>query len=272
MALFTVDTELCNKDGICAAECPMKIIEMKDDVPKPVNGADKLCIKCGHCVAVCPKAALTLDILSPSECLDVNKEMLLNPDQTEHFLRNRRSIRTYKEKQVDKETLEKVIRLASFAPSGHNLQPVKWQVIYEREEVKRLSGLVINWMKYMIKEQPDIAKVLHLDMVVAGWQFGMDTVSRDAPHLILANASKADMTAKDACTIATTYLELALAPHGLGGCWNGFFHAATVYWPELQQALGLADGQGNYGVMMVGYPKFKYHRMPKRNTPVIKWS
>lgn len=272
MTVFTVDQEKCNKDGICAAECPMKIIEIKDGLPVPVNGADMMCINCGHCVAVCPTAALTHRDLKPEDCLEVNKEWLLGPEQAEHFLRNRRSIRNYKSKPVDRPTLEKVINVASHAPTGHNFQPVTWQVIYERDEVKRLSGMVIDWMKYMIREQPDMAKMMHLDLVVAGWQFGMDTVSRDAPHLVLVNAKKSDVTAKDACVIAMTHLELALPSFGLGGCWNGFFNVAAMFWPPLQKELNLKEGYGNNGVMMVGFPKFRYPRMPKRNEAKITWS
>jgi nitroreductase len=250
----------------------MKIIQMKDGLPVPVNGAEALCIHCGHCVAVCPTAAFTLEGMAPSDCLPVVHENLLNPERAEHFLRYRRSIRNYKEKQVSKDTLSELIRIASHAPTGHNSQPVVWQVIYEREDVKRLSGLVIDWMKYMIKNHPQVAAMLHLDLVVAGWRMGMDTVSRSAPHLILANGIKANPMAKDACTISMTYLELAIPAFGLGGCWNGFFNAAAQAYPPLKEALGLKDGMENFGAMMVGYPKFKYHRMPPRNEPVVIWS
>ena len=59
MSLFEVDQDKCNRDGICAAECPLKIIDMKSTgIPAPVNGADALCINCGHCVAVCPTGAI----------------------------------------------------------------------------------------------------------------------------------------------------------------------------------------------------------------------
>jgi nitroreductase/NAD-dependent dihydropyrimidine dehydrogenase PreA subunit len=272
MGLFSVNKDLCNGDGICAAECPIKIIQMKENLPQPVHNAEAMCINCGHCVAVCPKAALSLKTLSPEQCLPVNKEWMLSPEQAEHFLRSRRSIRNYKNKAVDKTILEQLIHVASFAPSGHNAQPVRWQVIYEREEVKRLSGMVIDWMGYMLKEHTGIAKKMHFDLVTAGWTFGMDTVSRGAPHLILANGDKNDLSTPSACTIAMTYLELAAQPLGLGSCWNGFFNAAAISWPPLQKALGLEQNQGNFGAMMVGYPVYKYHRMPLRNAPQIKWS
>lgn len=271
MSFLNVDMEKCNKDGICAAECPMKIIQMKDKAPMAVNGAEELCIRCGHCVAVCPTAALSLDTLSTEECLPVTKDMLLNAEQAEHFLRYRRSIRNYKDKPVDKETLSELIRIASHAPTGHNSQPVFWQVIYGREDVKRLSGMVIDWMRYMIKEQPKVAALLHLDLVVAGWDFGMDTISRGAPHLILANGERGNIMAKPACTIAMTYLELAIPAFGLGGCWNGFFNAAATVWPPLKEALSLDKGMENIAAMMVGFPKFKYHRMPPRNEPKVTW-
>ncbi|SCY88754.1 nitroreductase family protein [Desulfoluna spongiiphila] len=271
MALFTVDQALCNGDGICAAECPMMIIQMKEGTPTPAKGAEKMCINCGHCVAVCPKGALSLAGLPPENCLSVQKELNASPAQAEQFLRSRRSIRNYKKTPVEKGIIEEAIRVASHAPSGHNFQPVRWQVIYDTDKVKELCGHVIDWMKWMIKEQPDTAKKLHLDLVVAGWDFGMDTINRNAPHLILVNADKRNPTGQAACTIAMSYLELMLPSLGLGGCWNGFFNAAAIFWPPLQKALNLGETTGNYGAMMVGHPKFAYHRMPPRNTPEVAW-
>ena len=271
MSFMSVDPDKCNKDGICVDECPMKIIHMADGVPTLLKGGDKMCIRCGHCVAVCPKAAIAIEGISPDDCLSVDKKLLTDPVAGEHFLRYRRSIRTYKDKPVDRDVLEKVIEIAGHAPSGHNSQSVKWQVIYDQAEVKRYSGMAVDWMRYMIKEQPDFAKMLHLDLVVAGWEFGMDTVSRGAQHLILANGAKKNIMAKDSCTIAMTHLELALPSFGLGGCWNGFFNTAAINWPPLQEALGLGGDTVNHCVMMVGFPKYKYHRMPPRNKPVIEW-
>ncbi|MEA1968075.1 MAG: nitroreductase family protein [Thermodesulfobacteriota bacterium] len=271
MSLFSIDQEKCVKDGICAAECPIKIIDMQNGFPAPVRGAEALCINCGHCVAVCPTGALSHKNLKPEECLEIKKEWLHTPEQTEHFLRSRRSIRNYKDKQVDKETMEKVINIASHAPSGHNRQPVQWKIIYNREEVQRLSSFVIDWMKWIIKEQPDLAKPMHLDLVVAGWDKGIDTISRNTPHLVIAHGNKKDPTAQAACTIALTYMELAMPSLELGGCWCGFFNAAATFWPPLQKELNFPKGNVNYGTMMVGYPKYRYQRIPPRNKAIITW-
>ena len=100
MSLLTVDQEKCQRDGICAEVCPAGIIEFKDKdaFPTLVDGGDKLCISCGHCVAVCPHGAMSHAIMKPEECQSVNEDWLFGPEQVEHFLRYRRSIRKYKKR------------------------------------------------------------------------------------------------------------------------------------------------------------------------------
>ncbi len=107
-----------------------------------------------------------------SDCIQkiIRDELNLQPGQFEQFLRSRRSVRTYKKKEVDRDVVTKLIKLASFAPSGHNTQPVNWLVIYDSDEVQRLAGLVAEWMGSLIKEGSPLAAALHMDRVVAAWQ------------------------------------------------------------------------------------------------------
>jgi nitroreductase/NAD-dependent dihydropyrimidine dehydrogenase PreA subunit len=273
MSLFTIDEEKCKKDGICAAECPFAIIDFQDNdkVPQPFDYSEAVCINCGHCVSVCPHEALTHKHLTPQDCLQIDKKFALNVEQAEHFLRSRRSIRNYKDKAVEKEKIAKLIHIASHAPSGHNAQPAIWQVVNGKGKVNELSALVIDWMKNVLKTQPDLGKMLHLDQITGAWEMDFDIISRRAPALILTNGGKTNPFADNACKIAMTFFDLAAPSLGLGSCWNGYFNMAAVSWEPLQKALGFEEGITNYGTMMLGYPKYKYYRMPNRNTPRVSW-
>lgn len=277
MSLFVVNKEKCKRDGICVAECPIGLIELKDKktVPVPIDGADEMCVNCGHCVVVCPHGAISLATMKSEECAPVQKDLLPGLEQVEHLMRSRRSIRTYEDRAVEREVLTKLIDVARYAPTGSNIQPVRWLIINDKDEVRRLAGLIIDWVRHLLKEQNPIAVRYRLDRVVADWEAGFDRVCRSAPALIITHAPKDYPTAATDCAIALTYFELAASVFGLGACWAGFVYLVANQlvanqWPPLQQALGLPEGDTCLA-MMVGYPKYRYHRIPQRNDAVVEW-
>lgn len=273
MSLLTIDRVHCRQDGACAAVCPARIISLDNDEGYPAMTADgsALCIHCGHCVAVCPHGALDHAVMAAADCPAIDRERLPDADQVIQFLRARRSIRRYKEDPLDRETLGGLIEAARYAPSGHNLQPVRWLVVQTPGDVTRLAGLVVDWMQHLMDEKSPLVAAMHLDLVVAAWSEGQDRICRGAPHLIVAHASQANPTAPTAATIALTYLELAAAAMGLGACWAGYFNLAASLWPPLKEALGLPEGHAPLGAMMVGRPRHHYQRLPQRKAPVIIW-
>ena len=272
MNLIEVNQQTCNKDGICSAVCPAKLIGFtKGEYPTPIAQVDELCIRCGHCVAACPSSSLLHAEMPLEQCSPVREELLLSAEQSEHFLRNRRSIRNYRDKAVSQDTLQKLIEVARYAPSGHNTQTVQWMVLSDREELNKLVAIVGEWMRWMLAKMPEFALSIHLDLSLKKLEAGDDIVLRGAPVLIVAHAPKEDMMAQTSCTIALTYLELAATGMELGGCWAGYFNAACNSFPPMKKALGLPVGHECFGAMMVGYPKFRYQRMPERKAPSITW-
>ncbi len=95
MAFLTIDETKCKQDGICAAECPRRIIIQKDDksFPQIVQADEVNCMACGHCVAVCPHGTMSHKIMKSVDCPPVEKELFLTPEQVEQFLRYRRGRR-----------------------------------------------------------------------------------------------------------------------------------------------------------------------------------
>lgn len=273
MSVFTVDPEKCNSCGMCSAECPAAVIAMRkgEALPSLAKGGELRCITCGHCVAVCPTGALRHRAMEPEECVPISKKLLPSGAQVEHLMKSRRSIRVYKKKPVPRETLAKLIDIAHYAPSAANLQPVHWLVIEDREEVKRLSGLVVEGMRSMIKEAPGQDAFSYLGLIVSAWDLGIDVVMWGAPHLIVAHAHRLMGLTETDCHIAMTYLELAAYSLGLGACWNGLFQMTAAGSPRIMEALQLPEGHQCFGAMLIGHPKHKYSRIPLRKEPTIVW-
>ncbi len=273
MPLITIDENRCTNCGGCVDECPTRIIifEEEGSTPVSVKNNEPLCINCWHCVSVCPVDALEHSRMSPGSCPPVEKDMVISSEQAEQFLRSRRSIRKYSEKPVDKDILSKLIKTARFAPTGHNNQNLKWLVIHDRTRLDKLEDMVIDWMSYMIKEMPDMAKTWNMDAIVAAHKLGIRTICRGAPHLIIAYGIKGDATAQTNSTIAMSYLELAAVSLKLGTCWAGFFNIASQHWPPLQEAVELPENHAVCSSMMVGYPVHTYSRLAPRNVPDIKF-
>jgi nitroreductase/NAD-dependent dihydropyrimidine dehydrogenase PreA subunit len=271
MALFKIDYDRCDKDGLCALDCPAKIIEMNEEGPILMKEAEEFCIQCGHCVAICPKGAFHLETISPEVCLPIQRDLILKPEQAEHFLRSRRSIRVYKKQSVPKNLFEKALSIACCAPTGSNKQPVKWLVFDKKEDVNDIASHVIDWMKFVLEKHPEIASMMNFDRLIKQWNLGVDRICRDAPQLVFAYASNEFGSASADCHTALAYLELTLPSFGLGSCWAGYVNYAAAQWPGLSEKLGLPENHTCHGALMVGIPKMKYARAPKRNEPDITY-
>ncbi len=273
MNLITIDREKCNQDGICVSECPAQILVMEknEGFPVPSPEFEEYCIRCGHCVAVCPSGALSLDWLEPENCRKMDNDLALPPEQAEQFLRGRRSIRSFKEKTVPKETLEKLLEVACSAPSAKNKQPWHWIVVQEPQEVQRVAGLVVEGMQAFLDSDPEEGKIRGYHRVVAAWDLGIDRVCREAPHLIIVHAEQDWTFAPEDTALALSLLDLYATSIGLGVCWGGYIYKAINAFPPLFDALGLPKGHLAFGAVMVGYPKFKYQRIPVRNQPRVIW-
>jgi len=55
---INLNEELCNGCGVCAGECFMSMIEMRDGLPRILDD----CKGCARCVQLCPQKALRLDM------------------------------------------------------------------------------------------------------------------------------------------------------------------------------------------------------------------
>jgi len=273
MAIFTIDQEKCHKDGICAAVCPVGIIDIVKDVsfPQPSENATEQCISCGHCSSACPHGALELAAMNLASCPTSNPSLLPNQEQMTQLIRGRRSTRAYKKKPVARETIERLITLSKHAPSARNSQMLQWMVIDSPQVLENLRGHTIAWMKDLVEKKDATAIAYGFENVVNTIDDGNDLILRNAPGLVIIYAPKIYPYAVIDSTIAMTTFELAASAENIGACWAGFFMRASMEWKPLRKALQLPEGHVLATAMVFGHPKFRYTRLPERKKIDITW-
>ncbi|KKM58090.1 hypothetical protein LCGC14_1549940 [marine sediment metagenome] len=270
MSLIKFDMELCSHCGACAFECPVRIIKLVGGNPSVVEERAPTCIHCGHCVCVCPDSALTHEDYGPADC-PLSGEAPSEAD-IERIIRRRRSVRAYKNKPVERDVMEKLIRIARYGPTASNSQLVGWIAIDNREGVKEVSDHVIQWMAKLVKwRHPAARKGYDFKRLIEAYEAGLDVITRRAPALVITHAPKSHHFGVIDSTIALTSMDIAAPSLGLGTCWGGFIMAAAGDHKPLQKHVGIPKGHVFTGAMMIGYPKYEYHRLPQRNEPQITW-
>lgn len=275
MTKHVVNSENCVKCGTCSNICPAHIIE-PEELPHVSKENELICMRCGQCEAVCPQGAF--EVIDPDLKGAFNNKIEFNIsyEQIGNYMRGRRSTRHYKTEIIDRKILEEVMDIVRYAPSAGNGQPVKWMIVHNPVKVKKLAGLAIDWMKKLVSEDPGNQDFAGLNLFIDAWDNGVDLVLRGAPHLVIAYAQQdkdnpmSQFVSVDG-TIALTHLDLALPSFGLGSCWAGGLLMALNEWPPFAEELELPEGNTFIGAMMVGYPQYQYHNIPKRNEAIIDW-
>ncbi len=142
----------------------------------------------------------------------------------------RRSIRAFKNKQIEKEKLDKILDAIHAAPSAGNLQARKILVITKPEEKKKLCEASLG--QSCLKEAPVILVFFAIPNE-SEQKFG--TRGRD-------------LYAVQDATIACTFAELAATALGLASVWVGAFHEDSI-----KKAINAPLGHMPVAMLPIGY-------------------
>ena len=270
---FQVDAALCRKDGICAAVCPARIIRAE---PGELPGMDEKlrgrCIACGQCMAFCPTKACVAPGVDGDDCRFLRPELYPAPEQVEELLFARRSIRNFKDRNVPRETLARILDAVRYAPTGHNRQTLRWVVTESREQSHALLECVINWLRALPDLDPELAAATHASGMTRAWDKGVDILSRNAPHIVIPVGPDRWFDMLDGI-INLSYFEMVAQAHGVGCCWSGYLTRAFKHPAAgaLRECIGLRSEEAAFSGIVAGFPKFRPASRPPRQPLRVTW-
>ena len=266
MLNFRVNDELGNRCGLCVIDCPSRIIEQAGkNLPQIAQDKEVGCIHCQHCLAVCPTAAISIHGRNPADSIPVSADKLPGFEKMEMLIRARRSIRHYKDCNVDPALINKLLATVSNAPTGANSRKLTFRIIDDKAVMQRLRERVLFGLKAANEAGriPEHFSYL-MNAVQAYDKFEADIIFRNAPHALIVSASPDAPSPGEDVSLALAYFELLAQSAGLGTVWWGMLKMALIVMPELKQLLGIPEGHAYYA-MLFGVPDIRFARTVQRD-------
>ena len=265
---ITVNKEKCIHCGLCIKDCFIVCLGFNEDkIPVYLPGMEQNCAGCQHCMTVCPKGALSFGGIDPDSLL---KTVFADPDDVLGMIKSRRSVRSYKQKDVPAETIEKIKEMLSYPPTGGNLDNLHFTIVGSAEKMDEIRKATYDAFAVLSSDSPLYQLKGFVDASVAA---GRDIVYAGAPAMIACAVHKS-MFAPGCDTvdpiIALSYFELYAASLGLGTLWDDFAVTTVNAIPEVYEKLEIPEDYKLAFILPFGEPAVKYPRVPEKNTHSIK--
>jgi nitroreductase len=181
---------------------------------------------------------------------------MINGSELLDLIKIRQSDRSYTDKEVEKEKIDRILEAGRLAPSACNAQPWKFIVVDDREKLKQLS------------------------IAASAKALGINAFAAQAPLQIVVIREKANFTSRIGGTIkkrdyslidigiASENICLQAAAEGLGSCMIGWFDEKMV-----KEILDIPSSKRVELLITIGFPgKETREKRRKPSTEVISFN
>ena len=173
------------------------------------------------------------------------------------MLKDRRSIRKYKEEVVPENVMEEIIEVARYAPSWANFQIARYNLITDEKIIKEIADKGVHGFAYNIGTLQNAKNVA----VVSFTQGKSGKLDLEKDDYATAKANAWEMF--DA-GIATQTFCLAAHEKGIGTCIFGVIDDKAV-----AEIIGLPEGETVATVVTYGYPAEEIKSSPRKDVKDI---
>jgi nitroreductase len=196
--------------------------------------------------------------------------------ELEEAIKERRSIRKYKDEEVPRKDIERIIELATWAPSGGNRQSWRFIVIEDRDKSKEMADLIREGIDNIKDEYPEYRD--RLERAIPYYTFFEEApvtiaiVATEYPSISarLSDAkSEGGIPLGGLSSVAGAIQNLLLSAHsmGYGTCW---MTGPLIVKDALEKYLGVADNEDLVAITPLGVPGENPAPKP-RNKDVIEF-
>jgi nitroreductase len=178
----------------------------------------------------------------------------------------RRAVRDYAPKPVDKATIRKLLDAAVHAPTALHEEPWVFAVIQDKQTLSRLS----DTSKRLTASAQETLHPMHSNHAADRFINSDFHVFYNADVLIVVYGKPLGAFVVADCWLAAQNLMLAAYSMGLGTCPIGFAVEA-LNTPEWKKELGIPAEMTAYAPVIVGFPSGETPVVPRKEPEIAVW-
>lgn len=185
------------------------------------------------------------------------------------LVRGRRSIRKYKDENVDPALINTLLAALANVPTGCNQRELTFTVIDDKAVMQSFREKILAALAAAAKANRIPERLAFIKDVPAAYaERKADIIFRGAPHALIVSAPSDAPCPNEDVALAVAYFELLAQCAGLGTVWWGMLKMALETLPELKPLIGLPAGHAYYA-MLFGHPAIRFRRTVQRDGAAI---
>jgi nitroreductase len=238
------------------------------------------CSTCTQCIAICPQQAISWNS-TPPEAYD--RARLSTPEQIDELLKERRTIRRFKRKKIERALLEEIVSYGIYAPTNnYHLRAV---VVEDKTMIEALDQIMVRFSARILRlfykprllfallsrlwPTPDYS--LNKPKLEAVAERGY-TFDHHASAMVFIIGDRKTPLSEASAQYALYNMVLYAQTKGVGSCMWGPGQIFLTRTREARQILGMERHERIYGTVLLGYPAVKFANKVHGKALPIQWN
>jgi NAD-dependent dihydropyrimidine dehydrogenase PreA subunit/nitroreductase len=275
--MIVVDKEECVGCGQCVKICHEHCMTLVDDT---VTIDYEFCSTCAQCIAVCPNQALSWN---GTASVPYDDSRLPAPEHLDELFRQRRTMRFFKEKMMDRKLLEEIVGYAVHAPTNNfDLRAIVVDdqgIIAELDRIHMQYTRRIHNFLFRPKIVSALARMIGLSSaylqakpkVEAIVQLGHSYLSPPAAIIFIVGNKRVPLSVESAQYALANMIYYAQAK-GIG---SRLWGPGQLFYDRnktVRRLLRLRKRDHILGTVLMGYPAVKFRNKVQGKALPIHWN
>ena len=271
---ISLDRQRCTRCGTCVAMMKDYCISEENGYPVFYHA---ICNTCQKCVAVCPSRAITVNgvyperMAGPADCM---------PEQLIDLFSKRRSIKHFKDRDIAREGLNRILSVAKYAPNQNkNISIIAVDSPHLIAEIDKYSLRFVRMIyRFMFGFKPltFLFKALYRDTHIIKRKMDYDLcisrriVKENTQALIILTGNKHIAVTKSSAQYMLATMMYMAEAMGIGTCLMDSLLMTLNHTRALRRKLAISEDV--LGVLSLGYSAENIVNIPRGYEVDIRWN